>query len=63
MPRQFIALCALILFSPVAEASALYDELLAAKIKLLRTSKPEPGMGLWAQQTNERLLTIIEGKW
>ncbi|RWP57875.1 hypothetical protein [Mesorhizobium sp.] len=63
MPRLFIALCALILFSPFAKASALYDELLAAKIKLLGTSRPDPGMGLWAQQTNERLLSIIEGKW
>ncbi|MER8440375.1 hypothetical protein NKH36_27920 [Mesorhizobium sp. M1312] len=36
---------------------------MAAKIKLSGTSRPDPGMGLWAQQTNERLLSIIEGKW
>ncbi|RWM13514.1 MAG: hypothetical protein EOR73_28730 [Mesorhizobium sp.] len=63
MLRLFATLCALILLSPMASASALYDELLAAKIKLLGTSRPDPGMGLWAQQTNERLLSIIEGKW
>ncbi|SIT57109.1 exported hypothetical protein [Mesorhizobium prunaredense] len=63
MPRLFIALCALILFPPMATASALYDELAAAKIKLLGTPRAGPGMGLWAQQTNERLLSAIEGKW
>lgn len=47
----------------MASASALYDELAAAKIKLLGTTRPGPGMGLWAQQTNERLMSLIEGKW
>jgi hypothetical protein len=56
-------LCALILLSPAANASALYDELKAAKINLLGTPRPDPGMGLWAQQTNERLLSVIKGKW
>ncbi|RWO61179.1 hypothetical protein [Mesorhizobium sp.] len=63
MPRLFIALCALIPFPPMATASALYDELAAAKIKLLGTPRAGPGMGLWAQQTNERLISLIEGKW
>jgi len=51
------------LFSPSATASALYDEFLAAKIKLLGTQRSDPGMGLWAKQTNERLISTIEGKW
>ncbi|RWQ04085.1 hypothetical protein [Mesorhizobium sp.] len=63
MLRLFATLCALILLSPMASASALYDELAAAKIKLLGTTRPGPGMGLWAQQTNERLMSLIEGKW
>lgn len=63
MQRLFIALCALILLSPAAKASALYDELKAAKIKLLGTPRSDPGMGLWAQQTNEKALPLLEGKW
>lgn len=63
MMRLFATLCALILTSSLATASALYDELLTAKIRLLGTQRPDPGMGLWAKQTNERLLSIIEGKW
>ncbi|OWK19051.1 hypothetical protein AJ88_47565 [Mesorhizobium amorphae CCBAU 01583] len=53
----------MILLSPVANASALYDEFLMAKIRLLGTPRAQPGMGLWAQPTNERLLSVIKGKW
>lgn len=47
----------------MATASALYDELLTAKVKLLGTQRPDPGMGFWAKQTNARLMSTIEGKW
>jgi hypothetical protein len=63
MLRLFATLCVLTLFPAIATASALYDELAAAKIKLLGTPRAGPGMGLWAKQTNERLLSAIEGKW
>ncbi|MEI9419869.1 hypothetical protein O7A70_01550 [Mesorhizobium sp. Cs1299R1N1] len=63
MLRLFATLCALILLPPMATASALYEELLVAKVKLLGTQRPDPGMGLWAKQTNERLMSTLEGKW
>lgn len=63
MIRIVAAFCTLMLLSPAATASALYDEFLGAKIKLLGTQRSDPGMGLWAKQTNERLLSMIEGKW
>lgn len=63
MLRLSATLFTLILLSPAAGASALYDELAAAKIKLLGATRPDPGMGLWAQKTNETLMSLIEGKW
>ena len=63
MLRLSATLCTLILLPSMATASALYDELLTAKVKLLGTQRPGPGMGLWAKQTNERLMSTIEGRW
>lgn len=63
MLRLSATLFTLILLSPAAGASALYDELAAAKIKLLGATRPDPGMGLWAQKTNETMMSLIEGKW
>jgi hypothetical protein len=46
-----------------ATASELYNQLLSAKTQLFQTSRPGPGLGLWAKQTNERLMSVIEGTW
>lgn len=63
MKRVFSTLCILAWSLTGATASELYNQLLAAKTQLFGTPRPGPGLGLWAKQTNERLMSIIEGTW